>query len=118
MKRVCIESPFGKNVDGTTADAETMKRNVKYLHRCMKDCFDRGEAPYASHAIYPQIFDDAKPEERAAGMYAGFAWAAAAELIAVYHDYDVTPGMHKGLSLHPHNIPVEYRQIGKNEEVK
>jgi hypothetical protein len=94
---VVIESPFGTNPDGTRADAATLARNNEYLDACMRDSFSRGEAPYASHGIYPRVFDDATPSERRAGMEAGFAWGEKAGLRAVYVDHGVTPGMREGI---------------------
>jgi hypothetical protein len=94
---VVIESPFGTNPDGTRADAATLARNNEYLDACMRDSFSRGEAPYASHGIYPRVFDDATPSERRAGMEAGFAWGEKAGLRAVYVDHGITPGMREGI---------------------
>jgi hypothetical protein len=66
MRLVVIESPYGRNVDGTVATPETIERNVRYLRACMADCLRRDEAPIASHALYtqPGVLDDTKPEER------------------------------------------------------
>lgn len=44
MRLVIIESPFAGDV----------VRNLRYLRACMRDCLRRGEAPYASHALYTQ----------------------------------------------------------------
>ncbi len=43
MRRVVIESPYAGDVE----------RNLRYLRLAMADCLERGEAPYASHALYP-----------------------------------------------------------------
>jgi hypothetical protein len=84
----------------------------------------RGEAPYGSHLLYPQVLDDATPEERKQGMEAGFAWADAAEiagrkdlvhesLVAVYVDRGVTDGMRKGIARHERNgMRIEERRLG------
>ena len=112
MIRVILEAPFGKRVDGTTASPEEIERNVEYARRAMRDCFRRGEAPYASHLLYPQIYDDAKPEERLAGMEAGFAWGEEAQVAVVYADYGITPGMSEGIARHRKCMPVEQRMIG------
>ncbi len=97
MIRVVLESPFGKRVDGTSCTIDEMIDNIAYARACMADCFARGEAPYASHLLYPQIFDDAKPEERAMGMAAGAAWSKAGMVCAVYCDRGITPGMQDGI---------------------
>ena len=89
MRRVIIEIPF----------AGDEKRNKVYARACIKDCFRRGEAPFASHLLYTQdgILDDNIPEERELGIKSGFAWGIMAEATVVYIDYGITPGMQKGI---------------------
>lgn len=50
MILVIIESPYAGDVD----------RNLEYLRAAMRDCLKRGEAPFASHALYtqPGVLDD------------------------------------------------------------
>lgn len=98
MIPVVIESPYGRRVDGTPCDAEEIKENLRYLRECMADSFARGEAPFASHGIYPGCLDDTKPEERRKGMEAGFVWGANAMHVVVYVDHGITPGMAEGIS--------------------
>lgn len=43
MKLVVIESPYAGDVE----------RNLRYVRAAMRDCLLRGEAPFASHALYP-----------------------------------------------------------------
>ena len=102
MKRVVIESPYAG--DRATNDA--------YLEAAMRDSFARGEAPFASHRLYPGILDDNQEEERRLGREAGFAWGAVAELVAVYTDLGISPGMRAGIERAVrHRIRVEYRTI-------
>jgi len=108
MRRVAIESPFG----GTT---EEMERNTRYVRACMADCLRRGEAPYASHALYtlPGVLDDTVPAERTLGMAAGFEWARHADARVVYTDLGITRGMAEGIDRALSMAqPVEYREIG------
>lgn len=65
---VIIESPYG------SSDPIEILRNELYVRAAIRDCLSRGEAPYASHAIYTQrgILNDADPMERRRGMKAGF----------------------------------------------
>jgi hypothetical protein len=60
MKLVVVESPYAGDVT----------RNLEYARAAMADCLARGEAPFASHALYTQIgvLDDTKPEERKLGQ--------------------------------------------------
>ena len=79
MQRVILESPFkGDNWEQT-------ERNIAYLRLCLRDCVLRGEAPYASHALFtqPGVLDDHDPDERTLGMNAGFAWREVAEKTVV-----------------------------------
>jgi len=43
MRRVLLESPYkGKDWSET-------EENIRYARACMRDCFLRGENPFASH---------------------------------------------------------------------
>ncbi len=86
MKRVVVESPL----------AGDLKRNIRYAQLCLLDCLQRGEVPFASHLLYPQVLDDRDPNGRSAGMKAGFAWAELADVCAVYEDLGVSDGMRLG----------------------
>jgi len=94
---VLIESPFGTDAEGNRVDAETFKRNQAYAVRAVNDSLRRGEAPFASHVLYPLVLDDATPEERKMGMESGFAWGAKADRVAVYVDLGVSSGMAEGI---------------------
>ena len=100
-KRVIIESPFQDKLS-----------NQDYARKCMADSLSRGEAPYASHLLYPQCLSDADAEQRQQGMSAGWVWMEVADLVAVYTDKGITPGMRAGIShATQHAIEVEYRQL-------
>jgi hypothetical protein len=105
MKRVVIESPFAGDV----------VRNLAYVRACMADCLQRGEAPYASHALYtqPGVLDDLKPEERKLGIEAGFAWREAAERTVFYLDLGWSSGMKLGIEdCKLKGKPFETRMLG------
>jgi hypothetical protein len=89
MRLVVIESPYAGDVD----------RNLKYLRACMADCLARGEAPFASHALYtqPGVLRDEVPEERKKGITAGFAWGAFAAARVFYTDLGWSSGMRDGV---------------------
>ena len=107
---VVIESPWAPNlITGTS-----METHLQYARACMCDCFRRGEAPFASHLLYPQMFDDSKPDERSAGIQGGFIWRFKAQaLTAVYWDLGISAGMVKGIE---HGLlfklPVVFRLLG------
>jgi hypothetical protein len=104
---VIIESPYA----GPTITE--LYQHEKYLERCLYDSLMRGEAPFASHFIYPAVLRDALPEERRMGMEAGFAWGEKADYAAVYVDYGISSGMWDGIARHEKIMIVEYRIIGK-----
>jgi hypothetical protein len=61
---VIIESRYAGDID----------RNVAYARQALKHSLDRGEAPIASHLLYPQVLDDNDPAQREQGIAAGLAW--------------------------------------------
>lgn len=88
MKCIIIESPYAGEV----------AENTQYLNQCIRDSLGRGEAPFASHAIYPNALDEENPDERKQGIRAGFEWWPAAELIAFYTDRGWSEGMKAALA--------------------
>lgn len=107
MKLVMIESPYASNVAA----------NVAYALRCALDCHARGEASFASHLYYTQFLDDNVPEMRRAGIEAGLAWAAKADLVAFYLDLGWSPGMKAAYEVMKDNdIPVSFRYLDKEEQ--
>ena len=91
MKKVLIESPFKGKTLKEEAD------NIEYAKACLLDSLNRGEAPYASHLLYPQVLDDNKPIERAKGIEAGLIWGKGALMSAIYIDRGITEGMIQGI---------------------
>lgn len=116
MKRVIIESPYaGTAPKGSSERVAQTQENVDYLRACLRDSLLRGEAPYASHALYtqPGVLDDDIAEERMHGIHAGFAWGEVADLRVFYADRGVSSGMHYGLEAAAKlGQPVEYRYLG------
>lgn len=107
MKRVVIETPYSAKT------WEDRDRNDRYLKAAMLDSLHRGEAPYASHALYTQFLDDDRPDERRLGMEAGFAWGASAEEIVVYTDLGLSHGMREGIAVAlRRGQKVTYRSLG------
>lgn len=106
MKLVIIESPYAGDV----------ALNLRYLRAALRDSLSRGEAPYASHALYTQegVLDDTVHAERVQGIAAGFAWWHAAGLICFYTDLGMSRGMWAALDRCGHNgsrKPYEFRTI-------
>lgn len=84
---VIVCSPFA------AATARERRANQRYARQCLRDSLERGEAPFLSHLLYPQVLDDTKPNERQAGMAAGDAWLMLCPRLVLYVDRGVSPGM-------------------------
>lgn len=103
-KKVLLESPYAGYVE----------QNLTYARACMKDCFRRGELPFASHLLYTQqgILNDTDPEERKLGIDAGFEWGKHASLTVVYTDLGISEGMKLGIAeAKKAGRPIEFRGL-------
>lgn len=101
---VFLESPYEGNV----------ANNVGYARRCMADCLNRGEYPFASHLLYtqPGILNDEIPDERTLGIESGFKWGKKADRTVVYQDLGISDGMKEGINRAIRdNRTIEYRNI-------
>lgn len=87
LRRVIIESPFA-------GEAEA---NRSYLIECLRDSLARGEAPFASHQMYPGALYDHIPAQRQLGIAAGLAWWPVADFVVFYLDRGLSPGMTQAL---------------------
>lgn len=107
--RVYLESPYG------AADDDTIRRNIRYLRACMRDSLLRGEAPFASHAMYtqPGVLRDEIPAERDHGIFAGFAFRPMCAYTVVYTDLGISRGMELGIKAANALHLVEYRKLGE-----
>ena len=106
--RVTIESPFRADSD------ERRKEHEVYLLRALKDSSERGEAPFASHAIYPRILNDSIATERDLGIKMGYAWMEVAEGVIFYTDYGWSEGMRKARNRAKKLQKfIAYRRIGR-----
>lgn len=101
MVRVVIESPYAGNTG----------LNELYLRECMKDCFDRNEAPFASHRMYTSALDDNIPWQRMLGIHAGLEWGEAADKVVVYYDRGISSGMKLGIQHHAMQKVIEFRSL-------
>ena len=101
-KIVIIESPYAGDIH----------RNLKYARQALKDSLDRGEAPFASHLLYTQVLNDRIPVQRKLGLDTGKAFTNYADLMAVYTDHGITPGMQQSIDYAALlGTPIEERQI-------
>jgi hypothetical protein len=88
MRLVILESPLAGDV----------VVNQQYARLALLDSLRRGESPLASHLLYPQVLDDAAPDERHLGIEAGLAWGRYADATVVYTDKGVSDGMKQGIN--------------------
>lgn len=78
----------------------------------MADCLRRGESPMASHHLLPEVLEDSDHFERALGIRCGLAWGAHADLVAVYSQLGVSPGMTQAIAHYQAaGKPIEWRGI-------
>jgi len=92
--RVIIESPFGGD------DKWKRWMNLGYACEALRDSINRGEAPFASHLLYPQVLADDVPADRAVGIRLGLAWAKDADYVVFYLDRGWSAGMEAALVVH------------------
>lgn len=90
MNRVVICSPYA---------AGNIEVNLEYARDALRHSLDHGEAPFASHLLYPQVADDTNPRERYHAMQAEYEWIAVCDIVAFYVDRGWSPGMLKELKV-------------------
>lgn len=101
MKLVFVASPFRGVEDA-----------VGYAKRCMLDSIRRGEAPFASHLLYPLVLSE-NDEERKLGMECGKAFLCRCNLLAVYVDHGISEGMEEEIEeADKVYMTITYRKIG------
>lgn len=110
---VIVESPFAGETDHDGPGS--IAYNLRYVRACMRDCILRGEAPFASHALYtqPGVLRDEVPEERELGMGLGWLVDARADYAVFYADLGWSSGMERGLkAANQQNKPYYVRRLG------
>lgn len=103
IRRVVIESPYAGDID----------RNVAYARRAILDSVARGEAPIASHLLFPTfILDDNVDASRRLGIECGLAWHHACDAVVFYKDLGMSPGMETArVHCEAHGIHWEVRYL-------
>jgi guanylate kinase len=94
-------------------------RNLRFARAAMRDCFLRGEAPFASAPLYaqPGVLDDRIAHERTSGIEGGLAWGQKASQTVLYTDLGISGGMQIGLErAKAEGRPVELRELGADWE--
>lgn len=105
---VVIESPY------SDSNGRSIAANTKYAQECMRDSIGRGEAPFASHLLYPQVLNEALLCERMKGIALGYTVGELASKVAVYVDYGRSNGMNQAIEYYrEQGKQIEYRTIIK-----
>jgi hypothetical protein len=86
-KNVILITPF---MAEDPSIAEKMKR---YAARATRDSINKHEAPLASHLFFYSVLNEKDPIERDIGLQSQLSWLRVADIIAVYVDFSITPGM-------------------------
>lgn len=113
MRLVIIESPYGAS---GPLGLWRRWRNRVYARRALRDCLNRGEAPFASHLLYtqPGVLRDERPDERVWGIEAGLNWGRRADATVVYCDRGISFGMKMGIqAAEAAGRPVERRFLDR-----
>lgn len=98
MLLVSIESPFKPSdadvakYEGRYSRAELLRQNLVYARFALLNSLKRGEAPFASHLLYTQVWAENK-ELREAGIKAGVEYHHRTDMVALYVDLGVSGGM-------------------------
>lgn len=84
---VVVESPYAAGPNGTVA------QNLDYLDECLSWCIEEGYSPYASHGLLTRVLRDTLPQQRWAGIEAGYVFHDALGLVIFFIDLGMSPGM-------------------------
>jgi len=112
---VYIESPYAET------EARSVEDHVEYAKLCMLDCLRRGEHPFSSNLLFPQVPEDLEPElskeDKRTCMKAGMHWAEYADLRVIYTDMGISKGMEWGIAkAGALGQKIEYRKLGEKEK--
>ena len=106
MVRVVIVSPL------SSTTREGVEDNKSYARKCVMDCLQRGESPYASHLFFEhsELLNDHNPIHRNLGMQAGLEWGSQAHKVVIYLDRGMTKGMQMDIDFYRHHgLEIETR---------
>ena len=82
MKVIYTASPYAGDI----------KKNTEYAKRACRHVMEQGHAFFAPHLLYPQLLNDADPQERQAGLNMGLALLPRCDELWCYGDH-ISPGM-------------------------
>lgn len=106
------------------------RENITYARRALRDSLDRGEAPFASHLLYPQALDDNTPDGRDLGLELERHWFGAAIdackgrekeiILAVYTDRGLSSGMKQMIEYAVNSsycVKLEFRSLPNGSDI-
>ena len=83
MKLIYVASPYAGDI----------KKNIDFAKRACRHVMSEGPPFFAPHLLYPQLLDDANPQERQAGLDMGLAILPRCDEVWCYGDH-ISLGMH------------------------
>jgi hypothetical protein len=98
MRIVCLESPFKPSADdikiyaGRYSPAELLRQNLVYARLLLLNSLKLGEAPFASHLLYTQVWSESD-DLRDRGIKSGIEFHHRADLIVLGIDLGTSSGM-------------------------
>ena len=108
-KVVSLVSPLRGDTTGNTA----------YAQRAIRDCLERGEAPFAPHLLYPDLLADEDGDVRQRAVNAAQLIANTASATVVYADLGITSGMKSAIDhAESEKRPVITRYLDPRPELK
>jgi hypothetical protein len=98
MKFICVASPYAGDV----------KKNIAFAKQACRYVMEQGHAFFAPHLLYPQLLDDANPQERQSGIDMGLAILSRCDELWVCGDR-ISPGMAQEIEqAKTLGIPIQY----------
>ncbi len=70
-------------------------RNVAVAKRLCRKLIDAGQAPFATHLLYPRFLDDGNPSERELGIACGLTFMAVCDEVWLYSVDGLSSGMRR-----------------------
>jgi hypothetical protein len=98
MRIVCLESPFKPSESdiqryaGRYSPSELLRQNLIYARLLLLNSLKLGEAPFASHLLYTQVWSE-REDLRQAGIRSGIEFHNRVDLIVLGVDLGTSTGM-------------------------
>ncbi|MCK5018258.1 MAG: hypothetical protein KAS32_14470 [Candidatus Peribacteraceae bacterium] len=99
MDKVYVCSPYGGD-----------HKNLLYAQKCVLYVLKKGHAPFAPHLQYGPVLNE--DEDRKLGMDAGNKWLRISDVVMVFADRGISPGMREEMATaREQRIPIQTIKI-------